>query len=398
MDAKQQYYYEDTKKRIEAEEGKLHSKIYVDARSPLDVECKRGHRWGPSRDSIVSGRWCRKCHGNDNQEKREGVIAYIEARGGKLIGEYRDSRTNITIECEEKHQWSAGQYWLLQGHWCRKCSDRERYAREEFYQIIRDHNGHVEGEYEGVRSIMAIICELRHRWNVAVQDIKKGTWCLLCNTGCERARQEFYELVGSKNGQVEGIYYNNRSRLLFTCIKGHRWEAYAFSVKTGTWCPHCHRSKGEEVVAKFLEALGVKAEPQFRHPLIPHRRYDFMFVYNGVRYIIEFDGCQHFRFIEFFHETYDNFIFKQEIDRVKTYIATETNYKVIRVDYKEIDRIDFHIDAAFKSDGLIYVSTPEIYNEWLLNADVSLDVLAQEGVAYPIVKPIPVQPRLMILP
>lgn len=94
--------------------------------------------------------------------------------------------------------------------------------------------------------MMDFICEIGHLWSVAIQDIKKGQWCMLCNTGCERARPEFYELVKSKNGKVEGIYYNNRSRLCFTCIKGHKWEAYAFSIKTGTWCPHCQRSKGDE--------------------------------------------------------------------------------------------------------------------------------------------------------
>lgn len=76
MDAKQQHYYDDTKKRIEANGGKLHSPKYVDARSPLDVECRNGHRWGPSRDSIVTGRWCRRCIGLD-RDKQEEVIAYM---------------------------------------------------------------------------------------------------------------------------------------------------------------------------------------------------------------------------------------------------------------------------------------------------------------------------------
>ena len=296
-------------------------------------------------------------------------------------------KTNVTIECKEEHQWSVGPYWLLQNHWCRKCSDRERVAREEFYQIVQDHNGHVTGEYDdGVRSIMDFICEIGHLWSAAVQDIKKGQWCMICNTGCERARQEFYELVKSKDGKVEGVYYNNRSRLCFTCIKGHKWEAYAFSIKTGTWCPHCQRSKGEEAVATFLAKLGIKAEPQFRHPLIPHRRYDFMFIYRGIRYIVEFDGAQHFRFEEFFHKSYDDFLFKQEIDRVKTHIAIVTDYKLVRIDYKEISRVDYHLNSAFEDGERIYVSTPAMYDEWLLKSYVYIETLEQEGVACPIVQ------------
>lgn len=378
MNDKQLHYFNDTKKHIEAKGGKLLSTRYIDSRSPLDVECQRGHKWTPSRDSIISGRWCAKCKGNSNDGKREEIIKYITSHGGRLIGEYINADTHITVECLELHQWSIGPYWLLQGNWCRKCSDRERLAKEEFYQIVKDKNGKVEGNYEGVRSIMRFICEFGHIWEAAVQDIKKGRWCQACNTGYERAKQEFYEIVQAKGGKADGVYENNRSRFKLTCAKGHHWEAYAFSIKTGTWCPHCCRSVGEEKIADFLHSLHINFIPQFRHPLIYNRRYDMMFIYNNTRYIIEFDGMQHFIYDTYFHKSNEDFLFKQEIDRIKTYVAITTGYQIIRIDYTQINNIAHHIQTALDINNLIYVSTPELYDGWLLGAKVSVELLKKE--------------------
>ena len=73
-----------------------------------------------------------------------------------------------------------------------------------------------------------------------------------------------------------------------------------------------------------------------------------MFIYRGIRYIVEFDGAHHFRFEKFFHKSYDDFLFKQEIDRVKTHIAIVTDYKLVHIDYKEISRVDYHLNSAFE--------------------------------------------------
>ena len=86
-----------------------------------------------------------------------------------------------------------------------------------------------------------------------------------------------------------------------------------------------------------------------------------MIEYNELKYVIEFDGIQHFKFIEFFHKDIKNFITRQETDIFKTIVALKNDYNIIRIDYKQIDNIEFHICEAFKLKNTTYFSTPGLY-------------------------------------
>ena len=38
---------------------------------------------------------------------------------------------------------------------------------------------------------------------------------------------------------LSGEYTNERTKLLWECGKGHRWEALPLNIMAGTWCPYC---------------------------------------------------------------------------------------------------------------------------------------------------------------
>ncbi len=60
------------------------------------------------------------------------------------------------------------------------------------------------------------------------------------------------------------------------------------------------------------------------------RRYDFIFRLNGRRYIVEFDGEQHFRQMYWHSDTAD-FLDRQDIDKVKNHGAILSGFTIIRV-------------------------------------------------------------------
>jgi hypothetical protein len=52
---------------------------------------------------------------------------------------------------------------------------------------------------------------------------------------------------------------------------------------------------------------------------------------------------------------------RQETDILKTTIALKNNYNIIRIDYKQIDNVEFHINEALRLADKTYFSTPELY-------------------------------------
>lgn len=51
---------------------------------------------------------------------------------------------------------------------------------------------------------------------------------------------------------------------------------------------------------------------------------------------------------------------------MKTYIGITTGYKVIRIDYIQINNIGKHIIEGINSNIFLYLSTVELY-KWLFN-------------------------------
>lgn len=65
---------------------------------------------------------------------------------------------------------------------------------------------------------------------------------------------------------------------------------------------------------------------------------------------IEYDGIQHFQFTEFFHKTYDDFLYRQKLDKLKDELLESNGIKLIRFSYNEPLTIE-HIKE--KLDNLI---------------------------------------------
>ena len=120
-------------------------------------------------------------------------------------------------------------------------------------------------------------------------------------------------------------------------------------------------SKGEILCGQVLRSLangGVT--PQF--PLGPYF-FDYMCVHNNIGYLIEWDGIQHFQYVQFIHRKEANFQTRLKGDVNKTALALLNGYTIIRLDYHQDTEVSLraHLQAAFNISGRIYVSSPELY-------------------------------------
>jgi len=59
--------------------------------------------------------------------------------------------------------------------------------------------------------------------------------------------QVAHEIARNNGGKcLSNIYINNKSKLLWQCNKGHKWEAILDSVKRGSWCKICSTINNSE--------------------------------------------------------------------------------------------------------------------------------------------------------
>jgi hypothetical protein len=55
---------------------------------------------------------------------------------------------------------------------------------------------------------------------------------------------EMQKLAESRGGKcISEAYVSLKTKLTWQCAKGHTWEAVSYQVRRGTWCPVCNREK-----------------------------------------------------------------------------------------------------------------------------------------------------------
>lgn len=121
------------------------------------------------------------------------------------------------------------------------------------------------------------------------------------------------------------------------------------SRKEGSRCPICskiNQSEGSKRIEQYLISHGIKFTKEKRYKdckniqMLP---FDFYVVYNGHIFLIEFDGEQHFEPYHF-GSTLEDFEQTQINDGIKNKYCEDNNLNLLRISYKEINKIDEILD------------------------------------------------------
>jgi very-short-patch-repair endonuclease len=121
-------------------------------------------------------------------------------------------------------------------------------------------------------------------------------------------------------------------------------------------------SNGESECQRILKTMNIPFKSQFKFLPTNRERYDLQFIYNNCNYILEFDGGQHFK--PWRKESETQFQTRQYQDIQKTNAAISANYFIIRIDYKNINRIKQCLLNAFECQNQgakFYLSSPDMY-------------------------------------
>ena len=124
---------------------------------------------------------------------------------------------------------------------------------------------------------------------------------------------------------------------------GHIWATRAGKIiNEDVGCPNCRRSKGEERISKYLTENNIQYIPQkkFNDLLgIGNRMLSYDFYIPSYNTLIEFNGLQHDKKIEWFGGQ-GRFEKQIEHDNRKKKYAKKHGYNLLVISYRDISNIE----------------------------------------------------------
>ena len=253
---------------------------------------------------------------------------------------------------------------------CAKCKGLVKKTAEDVSKLIHElTSGEYEllGEFNGVDTPMKIRhnCDdcNNNEYNVTFSNFKKGTRCPECakvlqgvnKTKSSKWKDRFVENVKEFNYEIISNELKRKKDKIEINNKNCNHESFLMSpdkFERGQRCPKCLRSTGEEEIAKVLSKNNLRYIEQKRFDDLVYKKrlsFDFAVIDNKNKIIamIEFDGEQHFRAVDFFGGS-DNFEKTKLRDSMKNDYCMKNNIQLLRISYLEFENIESIIIKYFK--------------------------------------------------
>lgn len=272
----------------------------------------------------------------------------------EILGEYRNNKTPIPFKCKVcNHEWSPLPTNLLKGCGCPKCGNatsgaKQRKTTNQFIKELADANPTIEliGEYRGALVEATFKCkECEYQWTTSSPCklvTKEKTGCPRC-AGQERKTYDMFvsEMRAVHGDSIEVVSYTSTqvpARL--KCTKCDReWDSLASNcLYSGKGCINCEsKHKREDELEILLRAKFNNVERYVRFDGLVGvggglLSYDFLVVSDTGKYLIEHQGIQHEKPIEYFGGKRQFETQKEHDNRKKDY-AQNNGYQYVEIWY-----------------------------------------------------------------
>ncbi|MED3554088.1 hypothetical protein [Cytobacillus praedii] len=290
------------------------------------------------------------------------------SRGGKcLSSEYINSQTPLEWECEKGHKWFAKPAKVKFGTWCKVCAGSNKKSLEEMEKLaVRYNSICLSKTYLNNHSPLKWKCDKGHVFNASysgiMRAIKNKGFCTVCSVkkrgeNKRNTIEEMQELAKSRGGIcLSATYTDAHTSLIWQCANGHVFESKANTVKNGHWCRSCRFNLTENKCRYIIENLtGLSFKPNKRE----------LDGYNSkIKTAFEYNGIQHYEYVEFFHRTQQEFKRRIETDVHKLNLCKEKGINLIIIPYTittDSDLIQF-IHKKLVSFKVDEITQPENIN------------------------------------
>ena len=331
---------------------------------------------------------CWKCCGITQPSERPEPMTADEffAKMKEIYGDSLDfshsvfSGVNKPVDYECKihgHQHNMAKT-LLSGDGCDYCSGRKFYG-PDFVRLAREvhgdkYNYSQVGEIKNKVQIVTIGCPAHGPYPQRVDLHLLGHGCPECYGQSnkwdtkERARRFFekaHKMHGDQFDYSEANYVDKRTPIRIRCKKHDYWFTCRpdehVHVRSAGCCPYCTAPKGELEVMLWLDAQHI---PYIHNKPIPNNdptleledlKADFYLENGDERIIIETNGPQHYKEINFFHnnpksmkKNKRDFKKQQHRDQYLRQYCKEEGITLLEIPFTEYDHIPSVLYEFFK--------------------------------------------------
>lgn len=274
---------------------------------------------------------------------------------------YINKRTKIKLICKEHGDWETGIEQVCRGQGCRKCGKlkagkSKRLSFEEFVskanQIHKSKYKYFSEKYIKSSLPTEILCPKHGMFNmlasVHIGIQKQG--CPECGFISQKSKRkmslkvfkEKASTIHSNKYSYKLVKFNNQRDLIEIICKKHGVFVQNLSNHiTGSGCPDCNNSKGENKVKEIL----IKNKINF----IQQKKFENLkditllkcdFYIKKYNCVIEFNGRQHYEIVNKFggEKGFNETIKRDEIKK-KFFIENNINYLEIHYKEKKIEQI-----------------------------------------------------------
>lgn len=152
-------------------------------------------------------------------------------------------------------------------------------------------------EYKNARTKLKWQCKNGHEFEASWNKVQQGRWCPFC-AGRHLGIKDANEIANSRGGRcLSKSYVKSIDKLLWECELGHQWKASFNAVKnSGSWCPYCSTSVGENMCRQILEKAFNTKFPKIRPSwlLADGFRLELDGYNEKLGLAFEYQGAQHF--------------------------------------------------------------------------------------------------------
>ncbi len=350
-------------KKIHGDKFDYSEAVYVNAKTKIKLSCKNGHKIETLPKYHIEGYGCKKCTFNIKIDfivkDLKSFIAKSKIIHGEnsfdySLAEYKNGTTLIKLICDKGHVFEQLPRNHLCGSKCNICTGYvninkkpdtiENMTKDFIYKSKAIHGDTYNYDlvvYENSCTEVKIKCPKGHIFEQKPFYHLKGNGCKECFETPKKTTEKFIK----KSKQIHGDdifdyseveYKTNFDKIKLICKKeGHIHFITPNEHYKNNGCMYCKNSTEKKVYNFICKKLKCKVIHQQRFKDISEiKNNPFDLYFPDYNLIIEIDGDQHFKSVEFFKETCDE---RQLVDFKKMYhIQKNNNITIVRMYQMEI--------------------------------------------------------------
>lgn len=261
-----------------------------------------------------------------------------------LSNEYKNNSTKLQFKCPNGHEFSCSYNNFKRGRGCSECYKYKKLSQEYVKTFVESKQHELLSQYTSANKKITVRCPNGHIRDITFAHFKNGRKCPYC-IGKKLYHTDVEKYINDQGYLLLDNFINVRSKITLLCDKGHRFITTFDLFKQGRRCPYCNLSKGEKRIMNFLTKHSISFIHQCKFSDCRHKSIlSFDFFIPGLNLLIEYDGVQHYKPVDFagkgkeWAESY--FKILQIRDKIKNEYVNKNKIKLLRIPYWEFENIE----------------------------------------------------------